>query len=155
MARYAEYTSVPAERTKAEIERLINQSGATSFMAGSSATEAVIAFEMQDRRVMFRLPMPDPKSRAFTHTPSKGQARAPAKAYEAWEQGCRSRWRALMLAIKAKLEAVEIGITTFEDEFMAHIVMPDGRTVSQHVRPKIAHAYETGDMPPLLPGPSA
>ena len=39
----------------------------------------------------------------------------------------------------------------FEYEFMANIVMPDGRSVSEHVRPRITSAYETGDMPPLLP----
>jgi len=59
------------------------------------------------------------------------------------------------LVIKAKLEAVESGISVFEDEFMANIVMPDGRTVSEHVRPRIATAYESGEMPPLLPDYSA
>jgi len=33
-------------------------------------------------------------------------------------------------------------------------VMPDGRLVSDHVSPRIAHAYETGEMPPLLPSPA-
>jgi hypothetical protein len=40
----------------------------------------------------------------------------------------------LLLANKAKLSSVEDGIETFEDAFLAHIVMPDGTTVSQHVR---------------------
>ena len=71
------------------------------------------------------------------------------------EQACRSRWRALALAVKAKLEAVAIGITTFEDEFMAHIVMPDGLTVGEHVRPRIASAYESGQVTPLLGGPKS
>jgi hypothetical protein len=56
------------------------------------------------------------------------------------------------LAIKAKLEAVEQGITEFESEFMAHIVMPDGKTVGHHVLPQISAAYSTGKMPKLLPG---
>lgn len=37
---------------------------------------------------------------------------------------------------------------------MAHIVMPDGKTVSEHARPMIASAYESGRMTPLLPGPT-
>ena len=40
----------------------------------------------------------------------------------------RQRWRALALCIKAKLEAVECGITSFEEEFLAHVVMPNGQT---------------------------
>lgn len=39
-----------------------------------------------------------------------------------WEQACRQAWRALALVIKAKLEAVDAGIVTFEEEFMAQIV---------------------------------
>jgi hypothetical protein len=58
------------------------------------------------------------------------------------------------LVIKAKLEAVASGITTFEDEFLAHIVMPDGQTVATHIKPRIAQAYETGSMQALLPAPA-
>jgi hypothetical protein len=66
------------------------------------------------------------------------------------EQACRQRWRALALAIKAKLEAVEAGITSFEDEFMAHIVLPDGSTFGRWARPQIAKVYEENTMPSLL-----
>lgn len=65
----------------------------------------------------------------------------------------RQRWRALALVIKAKLEAVEAGITEFEEEFLAHIVLPNGGTVGQFMLPQVATAYETGQMPPLLPAP--
>jgi hypothetical protein len=64
----------------------------------------------------------------------------------------RQRWRALALAIKAKLEAVESGIATFEEEFMAYIVLPDGQTVGEFLSPQIEAAYSSGRMPPLLPG---
>ena len=63
-------------------------------------------------------------------------------------------WRALALSIKAKLVGVDDGIETFEQAFMAHVVMPDGLTLGDHVTPKIAAAYESGKMPALLP-PSA
>jgi len=53
--------------------------------------------------------------------------------------------------IKAKLEAVEAGIAVFEDEFMANIVLPNGSTVSQFMLPQIAQAYESGNMPNMLP----
>jgi hypothetical protein len=48
----------------------------------------------------------------------------------------------LALAIKAKLECVGIKIASKEEEFMPYIVMPDGKTVSEHARPWIAQAYE-------------
>lgn len=151
MRRFAEDTSVSVEKSRAEIEKLLTKYGASAFMSGNNQVEAVIAFEMKDRKIMFRLPLPRKDERRFTHS-SRGMRTASA-ALEGWEQACRSRWRALALAIKAKLEAVAIGITTFEDEFMANIVMPDGMTVGQHVRPRIADAYASGQVTPLLPAP--
>lgn len=61
------------------------------------------------------------------------------------------KWWALYLVIKAKLEAVESGISCFEDEFMANIVLPDGSLVGDFMRPQIAAAYDMGTMPALLP----
>jgi hypothetical protein len=69
----------------------------------------------------------------------------------AWEQACRQRWRALALVVKAKLEAVECGISTFEEEFLAWMMLPDGSTVGDRMLPQLETAYRTGQMPPLLP----
>jgi hypothetical protein len=150
VSRYAESTSVSVESSRGEIERTLQRYGADSFAYGWETGRAVVQFEHQQRHIRFVLPLPDKTSRDFTHTPSRGTARTEADAYKAWEQACRQRWRALALAIKAKLEAVEAGITTFEDEFMAHIVLPDGSTFGNWARPQIAEAYQSGAMPSLL-----
>jgi hypothetical protein len=150
--RYADRTEVPSDRSRAEIERTLRRYGATAFAYGWDHQTATVMFEIAQRRVLFRLPMPDRNAREFTHTPSRGVRRSAAGAEEAYEQAVRQRWRALSLVIKAKLEAVAAGITTVEQEFLAHIVMPDGRTVGEHAVPAIAEAYDTGRMPALLPG---
>ena len=67
-----------------------------------------------------------------------------------WQQACRQRWRALLLIIRAKLEAVESGITTLESEFLANIVLPDVGTVGQWLAPQLEQANATGSMPPML-----
>jgi hypothetical protein len=67
------------------------------------------------------------------------------------EQAVRQRWRALALVIKAKLEAFESGIETFEQAFLANILLPDGQTVGQWMVPQVEQAYLTGTMPGLLP----
>jgi hypothetical protein len=41
-------------------------------------------------------------------------------------------------------------IELFEEAFMAQIIMPDGRTMSEWARPQIELAYRTGKMPPLM-----
>jgi vacuolar-type H+-ATPase subunit F/Vma7 len=136
MARYAERTHVPALASRLEIERLCMKYGAGQFISGISDERAVIGFTMAGRQVKFYLPMPK--------QPERESAR------RTYEQLVRSRWRALALVIKAKLEAVASNITTFEVEFMPYTVMPDGKTVAEHVLPKIAETYKTGKMPPLL-----
>lgn len=151
MSRYAENTSVPAEKSRGEIERTLQRYGATAFMYGWDADQALIQFRANGRHVRFLLPMPDRDAREFTHTPGKGLRRAPEQALVEWEKACRQRWRALALVVKAKLEAVEAGITEFEDEFLAHIVLPDGQTAGDWMRPQINQAYATGAMPAMLP----
>lgn len=150
---YAKDTSVAVEKTEGEIKATLRRYGATAIAVFENAEHAMIAFEMHGRRITMKLPLPDRKSKEFTETPSGKWARSDADAYKAWEQACRSRWRALYLCIKAKLESVESGIETFEDAFLSHVIMPDGRTVGEYTRPAIAKAYETGTMQPLLPGP--
>jgi hypothetical protein len=147
---YAEGTEVPVTRSRAEIEHLLSRYGATEFMSGWSAARAVIQFKAKDRYVRFDLPIPDKDDKRFLRD-GRGAVRAPAAREKAWEAECRRRWRALALVIKSKLEAVETGIATFEHEFLAHIVMPGGLTVGEMVSPRIAEAYETGSMRPLLP----
>lgn len=66
MTRYAENTSVPSARSRAEIESTLP---AHSAMDGTKK-RAVIMFEMDSRRVRIDLRMPDPNDRAFTHTPT-------------------------------------------------------------------------------------
>lgn len=150
--RYAERTDVTSDRSRAEIERTLRRYGATAFAYGWDHHAATLMFEIASRRVLFRLPMPDPTDRRFTHTPTKGLRRDQVAQEREYDQAVRQRWRALALVIKAKLEAVAADITTVEQEFLAHIVLPDGRTVGQHTAPAIAAAYESGQMPALLPG---
>lgn len=157
MGTYAADTNVSSEKSRGEIERTLSRYGARSFMYGFDDTHAVIQFATQDRQVRFVLPMPDRTAREFTHTPSRGTPRSSAQAAEAYEKAVRQRWRALNLVIKAKLEAIESGISTFDVEFLGQLVLPDGRTVADDVVPKVVDAYETHHMPALLPnfGPKA
>jgi hypothetical protein len=61
----------------------------------------------------------------------------------------------LLLCIKAKLESVEAKIETFEEAFLAHVVLPDGETVGEHALPAVAAIYKGGQLRPLLPAPGA
>lgn len=153
MARFAANTDVSVEKSRAEIERLIIRYGATSTAFMNAPGRAMIAFEAKERRIVFELPLPDIGEKRFEWSPGGRKRLGPEARRIAWEQACRQKWRALALLIKAKLEAVESGITMFEDEFLAHIMMPDGMTVGGHVKPMVAAWYAGGSMVPLLPAP--
>lgn len=144
MSRYAEKTSVSVESSRAEIERTLRRYGADSFAYGWSSDKAQIEFVAAGRRVRFVLPLPDRQAREFTHTESKGLRRSDTQAEAAWEQACRQRYRALSLAIKAKLEAVEAEISTFEAEFLSFVVLPNNLTVGETIAPQVEASYNSG-----------
>lgn len=153
---FATDTTVPVERSKAEIERLLGRHGASRFMSGWDGDTAAIGFVLGNRTIRFTLPLPAKTDKQFLRTPT-GRVRRPLHAAEkAWEQACRSRWRALLLVIKAKLEAVQVGISTVEDEFLAWTVLPgDGRTVGERLRLTIDESVKSGKQALLALGGGA
>lgn len=152
MSRFAQDTSVSVDRSKADIEKLLGRYGATKFASGWEESEAHLGFCIAGRTIRFVLPLPDKTHDEFQMTPAGRRRRHPLDAEKAWEQACRSRWRALLLVIKAKLEAAECGISTIEDEFMAWTVLPGsrGRTIGDVLRPQIAESIASGKPAPLL-----
>lgn len=145
---YAEDTKVPVSRSRYNIEYLLNKYGATGFLYGMTDGQAIIMFEASGRRIKFSLRLPD--SSLFQTSPA-GRKRTKEAARSSYEKEVRRLWRSLELVIKAKLEAIESGIATFEDEFLAYVVLPDGSTVGKSIAPAIESAYQTGQMVPLLP----
>lgn len=150
MANYAENTSVPSDRSRAEIEKILMRYGADEFAYATRKDSAVIQFTAEERTIRFTVPLPDRKDRRFTLTPTGKQRSNPAQIEAAYEQAVRQRWRALALVVKAKLEAVASEIVTFEQEFLPHILLPGGRTVYEETAPAIEEAYLTGTPNRLL-----
>jgi len=148
--QYAATTEVSSYKSREEIERTLRKYGATEFAYGSTANKALIGCTLRHRQIRFVLQLPDPMSREFALTPSRQWRRSETDREKAWEQSVRSHWRSLYIVIKAKLEAVERGIVTFEDEFAMHTVLPGGVTVAELVTPAIEQAYADGSPAPLL-----
>lgn len=150
MSAFAEGTSVPVERSRSELESILTRYGASRFGSMTESERAMVLFEFKGRRVVFILPLP--KREAYA-TRLKYQRRVPCSPEEQakfWEQACREKWRALVLVVKAKLEAVRSGITTFEDEFAMHFIMPDGRRLRDTLIPALEETLASGTLPPLL-----
>ncbi|GAA4225959.1 hypothetical protein GCM10022254_09250 [Actinomadura meridiana] len=151
MTRYAATTSVSSEHRRAEIERTLRRYGADGFAYAAQGRQAMVEFLMARRRIRFTLALPDPNDDRFRLTPT-GRERSPAAADREYEQAVRQSWAALALVIKAKLEAIEAGISTLDAEFLAAIVLPDGATVGERTVPQLDAAYAGSGLPALMPG---
>jgi hypothetical protein len=132
---YAESTSVPVDRSRIEVEKILQRYGATEFFYGTSPKGEGIGFVYKNIPIKIGIPMPK--------TGSDRQD----------QQERRRLWRVLVIALKAKLELVDSRITSFEDEFLAQTCLPKSSgysTVGDWAKEQIGVIIETGKMPKLL-----
>lgn len=132
--RYAQDTSVPVERSRSELEKLLAAAGANQVGVATDygTRAAILTFHLAGRHVRIRVPeVPADKSRR--------------------DQLERANWRRAVLVVKAKLEIIADGFSTLEREFLADILLPDGQTVHELLGKQLTETYKTGKMPPLLP----
>lgn len=147
MREFASTTSVPIERSAEDIRKILRQNGADKIGMAESKVTAEVVFWLHNRMIRVMLRLPDRQEKRFWETPARRTKRSETEAYKAWEQACRSRWRALADVIKAKFVAIQAGITTFNDEFLAFTALPGGGTVSEMLQPQVEQAYLSGAMP--------
>jgi hypothetical protein len=127
VSRYAPRARLSVMQTRMEIESQLSRHGATGFAYANEPGRSMVGFRLNERMLRFVLNV-------------EGLT----------EQQLRSHWRALLLAIKAKLVSVAAGIEEFDEAFMAHVVMPDGKTAAEHVLPKMREGLKSGRTPNLL-----
>lgn len=150
MSKYAAGTSVEVGRSEAELKSVLTRYGAQSCVTGWDQNTAFVGFRTKEN-YMVRMTMEHPgrDDEQFNTTPT-GRKRDKDAAEKAWEQEIKRRWRAFVLVVKAKLEAVESEVVSFEEEFLPYIVLPDGRTSGDFLIPQIKEAYRSGRMPTAL-----
>ena len=137
MRRYAEKTSVPIDRSRGEVERVLERYGCSRFgIMNESDGRALLYFEHGGRSFQFAV-----------NVPPKGKFRHESD----WEAERRRRWRVMVLTLKANLEAVASGLATFEEIFLAHVVIPgSAKTLGQVLLPKLDALYAGQSLPALL-----
>lgn len=144
MSLYAKNTSVPVERSETEIKRTLQKYGADKIGIMTEPSKATIYFRVKDRDVQLVIPLvrkgdPMPKRKGYVWNESGAQGET------------RRRWRVMVLALKAMLEAVESEITTFDQVFLAHVVIPGtGRTIGEALVPKLTALYGGTSLAALL-----
>lgn len=149
---YAKGTAVGEDRSRAEIEKMLQKVGASRFgvLTDFERRTATIGFTYQNIQIEMRIPLPDPNDSAFKLTPSGRWSKSTDDQAKAYQGEVRRRWRCLVMALKAKLVAVSDGIATFEREFLPYMVTADGTTVGERFAPIIEHAKRSGVISPML-----
>lgn len=126
--RYAEGTAVTVMSSRGEITGILAKHGCQRFATGTEPNGDTLQFELGGKVFRFFIPKPTPES---VRKRDAGNYSYPANVD--WvakaEAEHRRVWRAHVLLIKAKLEFIDSGDTTLEQEFLPYAVLPDGRTV--------------------------
>ena len=155
---YAKGTGVSVERSRAELGTILARYGAKNYVVGSDddAGVAHIGFALEGHRVRLSIPLPkfDDFATHLDRVRRRTERSTPERQRKDFEQACRERWRAAVLMTKSKLELVQLGCSTFEREFLADVVLPDGRTVHEALREPLRVAGITGQIPRYLLGPA-
>lgn len=130
--RYAAGTTVPVAKSRMEVEDLLTRHGAHQIVIGTDSRlrRGFVSWTVEDRQYKLAIP------------PRQGRNVAQIE---------REQWRTLVLLLKGKLEVIASGMVTFDQEFLAYMVLFDGTTVGEAVAPRIAEIYDTGKVVPLLP----
>lgn len=148
---YAENTSVPAERSRAEIERTLAKYGATRFGTMTEPDGATIYFEVNGRQIQLKVPMPPRDDKRFMRSHrSSYRSVGNAERDKRYDQEYRRRWRVLLITVKAMLEAVDSKVLTFDQAFLAFVVVPGtAKTIGDALIPRL-DAIQAGGLRALL-----
>jgi hypothetical protein len=138
---YAKGTEVTVQRSQQEIATTLHRYGVDTYSFGAAPGIAQVEFVAQGYPVRVTVPLPRKPAKEKGTNPATGRV---VNLWTKWEQEVKEAWRALLLLIKANLEAVERGIVRIEQAFMAFLVAPDGRTVGDVVLPQYVESVASG-----------
>lgn len=153
---YATNTTVSVEKSKMEIDALLAKHGASSrgIVVDDEKGTALIGFVRGGLQYRLAVPLPLPETAKKLARPRAwprwDEHQRAAWLRKEWEQMCRTRWRAMLLLLKAKFEAINMQVSTIEKEFMADLVLPNGETVAVALGKTISEALGSGKMPTLM-----
>jgi hypothetical protein len=156
ISTYALNTKVSVEKTRAELDSVLAKYGATArgIVVDDLAPAAQVAFQLHGLRYRIDVPLP-PRTSGEPDNAPRGWSCWDDEERGWWhtkqhEQALRTRWRVLLLLIKAKLESVSMGLSTAEKEFIGDLMLDNGHTVYTALGQQIERSIACGT--PLMLG---
>lgn len=131
---YASGTTVTVDRSQQEIASTLGRYGVDTYTFGARPGTALVEFIIDALPIRLEISLPARPEKPKGKNPKTGRT---IDLNKAWEQQVREAWRALLLFLKANLEACERGVVTPEQAFMAFLVSSDGRTLGEVMLPEV------------------
>jgi hypothetical protein len=131
-----ETTEVAVSKSQDVIRKLIYAHRGTGLMLLSQPPregfEAMVELEKLPYHIRIMATCKDQKKDRH------GYIRSPANLEKAIEQENRRVWRVLYWHLKAVFEAADAGVIDIRDVIMPYVVLRDGMTLADHIRPQMA-----------------
>lgn len=149
---YAAKTTVKVETSQQEIARIFKRYGVDTYNFGAMPGFAMVEFKYAGLPISVKMPLPLKPETRTARNPQTG------RTFDAWarhEQHVKEAWRALVLFLKATLEAVERGTLRPEQAFMAFLLTRDSQTLGDVLLPRYMDAIASGERLALTTGGAA
>lgn len=124
MGRYAEGTSVPVEKSRAEMIGTLGRFGVKKFGWDMQDNGDVLFFEVSGKQ--YRMTIARPKADDVPYNPRITQQTLIDREW-------MRRWRAHATMLKMRLEFAESGDSTTETELLPYLILKSGQTLGEAV----------------------
>lgn len=125
-------TSISAEKSISEIEKLLLNFGAVDFgkkAANGMFTGMFFSIDVQGKRVPFKLPI---NIDAIASYLAKQKTKTPKK--NIYEQAYRVGWRIMRDWVFSQLSIIASGMVNIEDVFLPYMLIGNNLTLSEGIR---------------------
>jgi hypothetical protein len=131
-------TATSGDKAMAEIQRILQRFGCNKFgtMTDWDAGVLMVQFEWHGAQVSFPANFKGYATAWLKENPWTSRKSISQKEWEAkaLEIGSIAVYSILRDWIKAQVTAVETGLISFEEVFMAHIMLPNGKRMIEHAK---------------------
>lgn len=135
MVAYASASS--GEKALSELQKILGQFGCTKFGNMTDATKGsvIVQFEYRGRMVSVEASAKGWAAMYLREEPWSTRRKGTRQEYEAkiLAQGHTAIYSMLRDWIKGQVTAIESGILSFEGAFLGQLLLPNGKTVLEHV----------------------
>lgn len=130
-------TTIDPTQTIGEIQKMLSKYNVTAMMTeydGPQVSAVSFKLNIAGKPLSFQLPCNwRGVLKIITEDPSARRNIRLKKGETLEHQAVRTAWRVIKVWIEAQLALVEVNMTTLPQIFLPYAIMPDGRTLSEHV----------------------